>query len=72
MGTGIFSGEGSAGAAGKEFTFLAKMDDPMTGQKDKPIKYVVRISGPDKHTFEMYDLTLGDKGKIGKMTYTRK
>jgi hypothetical protein len=72
MGTGIFISEGSADADGKVLTFLGKMDDPMTGQKDKPTKYIVRILTPDKHTFEMHDLTLGEKSKMGEMTYTRK
>ena len=72
MGTAIFACEGATDPDGKVLTFLGKMDDCMTGQKDKPMKYVVRILSPDKHTFEMHDLSLGGKSKIGEMTYTRK
>jgi len=72
MSTGMFISEGTADAEGKEFTFQGKMDDPMTGQRNKPYKFVVRILDPNKHTFEMHDLTLGDKSKTMEMTYTRK
>src|SRR5262245_6595500 len=72
MSTGVFSSEGTADTDGKVFTFQGKMDDPMTGQKNKPFKWVVRILDADKHTFEMHDLTLGDKSKTMEMTYTRK
>jgi hypothetical protein len=72
MSTGVFSSEGTADTDGKEFTFQGKMDDPMTGQKNKPFKWVVRILDADKHTFEMHDLTLGEKSKTMEMTYTRK
>ena len=72
MSTGIFISEGSADEGGKVLTFLGKMDEPTTGQKDKPTKYIIRILGPDKHVMEMHDLTLGEKSKVFEMTYTRK
>jgi len=72
MGTGIFTSQGTASEGGKVLTFLGKMDEPATGEKDKPTRYIIRILGPDKHTFEMHDLTLGDKSKVFEMTYTRK
>ncbi len=72
MGTGMLTSEGGADAEAKMITFQGKMDDPMSGQKDKPMKFIIRILGPNKHTFEMHDLSLGDKSKMGEMTYTRK
>jgi hypothetical protein len=71
-GTGIFTSEGTADETGKVLTFLGKMDEPTTGQKDKPTKHIVHIISPDKHTFEMHDLSLGDKSKVFEMVYTRK
>lgn len=71
-GTGIFTSEGAADSAGKVFTFHGKMDDPMTGEKDKKMKYILRIVSADKHTFEMHDLSKGDKSLCAEMTYTRK
>jgi len=72
MGTAMFTNEGTADAAGKVFTFHGKMDDPMTGEKDKAMKMIVRIVSPTKHTFEMHDLSKGDKSLCAEMTYTRK
>ncbi len=72
VGTGIFTSEGTADPDGKSLTFLGKMDEPATGEKDKPTKYIIRILSPDKHTFEMHDLSLGEKSKVMEMTYTRK
>jgi hypothetical protein len=72
MGTGIFTCEGTADDSGKTITLVGKMDDPTTGEKDKPTKCIIRIAGPDKHTFEMHDLTLGEKSKVFEITYTRK
>jgi len=71
-GTGMYTSQGTADAAGKEFTFEGKMDDAMTGEKDKPIKYIIRIVSPGKRVFEMHDLTKGEKSKSAEMTYTRK
>jgi len=71
-GTGMFTSEGTADSSGKVLTFEGKMDDPMTGEKDKPMKFIVRIVDANKHTFEMHDLSKGEKSLCGEMTYTRK
>lgn len=72
LGTAMFLSEGSADTAGKVFTFQGKMDEPMTGEKDKPVKHTHRMVSPDKHVFEMYDLSLGPNAKVVEITYTRK
>ena len=68
----MFTSEGTADAAGKMFTFHGKMDDPMTGQKDKPMKMILRAVNANKRVFEMHDLSKGEKSLCGEMTYTRK
>jgi len=72
MGTAMASSEGAADADGKVITMNGTMDDPMTGEKNKPIKYILRIVSQDKHVMEMHDLSLGDKSKMGEITYARK
>ena len=72
MGTGIASNEGDADAEKKVLTLKGVMDDAMTGERNKPVKYVLHITGKDKHSLEIHDLTLGDKSKIGEITYVRK
>jgi hypothetical protein len=72
MGTGIFVSEGTSDASGKVLTLNGKMDDPMTGEKAKPMQLVLRISSPDKRVMEMHDVGLGEKGKMMEITYVRK
>jgi hypothetical protein len=72
MATGIFVTEGTASDGGKVFTFEGKMNDPMTGEKDKPMKYVVRVIDQNKHVAEMHDLSRGANSKAMEMTYTRR
>lgn len=72
MGTAIFVSEGKADANGKVITMEGKMDDLMTGEKDKKVRTITKILGPDKHTFEMHDLSLGAESKVMEITYVRK
>jgi len=72
MGTAMSVSEGAADADGKVITMNGTMDDPMSGEKNKPIKYILRIVGQDKHVMEMHDVSLGEKSKMGEITYVRK
>jgi hypothetical protein len=73
MGTAIFTGEGTIDESGKVMTLFGKFDEPMTGERDKVIKMVTRLIGPDKHTFEIYDLVgTSSEFKSLEMTYVRK
>jgi hypothetical protein len=57
---------------GKSVTMWGKMDDPMTGEKDKKVKYVVRFVDKDTQVFETYDVTAyGDKKPTMEITYKR-
>jgi hypothetical protein len=71
MGTGMFTSEGTCDHANKVMTLHGKMDDPMTGEKGKPMKMVTRVISPDKQVFEMHDVGLGDKSKVMEITYVR-
>ena len=72
MNTMISISEGTYDPQAKVFTFTGKMDDIISGQKDKPFKYILRVVSNDKHIFEMHDPSLGAKSKNGEITYTRK
>lgn len=72
MSTAIFTSEGTADDGAKVITFNSKMDCPMTGEKDMPVKQVLRIISPDKHVFEMHDPRKGENSKTMEITYTRK
>jgi Protein of unknown function (DUF1579) len=73
MSTTMTTLEGSTNKDGKAFTLWGKMDEPMTGEKGKKVKYVTKIIDADTHVFEAYDVTTyGDKKPIMQITYTRK
>lgn len=73
MGTAILTGQGDFDASKNVLTSLGKMDEPMTGEKDKTVKYVTRIINKDKHVFEIYDLVgTPNEFKVIEIVYTRK
>ncbi len=73
MSTAMTTLEGNCDKEGTTFTMWGKMDEPMTGQKGKKVKYVTKIIDADNHVFEAYDVTsYGDKKPIMQITYTRK
>jgi len=72
-GTAMYTMEGTADQTGKVITLYGKMDESMTGERDKTVKYVFRILDKDKHVFEIHDLSIGEAStKVVEMTYTRK
>lgn len=71
-GTAMFTSTGKASKDGKTLTFTGKMDDPMTGEKNKPLKYTIKIESKDRHVFEMFDLSGGKSVKMMEMVFTRK
>lgn len=73
MGTAMYTGEGKFDQGSKVLTSYGKMDEPMTGEHDKTVKYVMRVVGKDKYIFEIFD-EVGSPGefKAVEITYTRK
>ena len=71
-GTAMYTSTGKATADGKSFTFNGRMDDPMSGEKNKPVKYIIRIVDARKRIFEMHEPARGEKSLVAEMTYTRK
>ena len=71
-GTAMYTSTGKAAADGKSFTFTGRMDDPMSDEKNKPVKYVIKILSPSKRIFEMHEPARGEKSLVAEMTYTRK
>ena len=73
MGTAIYTGEGKFDMGNKVLSSYGRMDDPMTGEHDKTVKYVTRVLGKDKYVFEIYDEVGGpNEFKALEITYTRK
>ena len=72
MGTSITLSSGAASDDGKTLTMKAKMDDVMTGEKDKEFKFVDRFISKDEMTSEVHDVAKGKDSKMMEMTYKRK
>ena len=73
MSTAIFTGEGKLDLDKKVMTSFGKMDEFMTGERDKPVKYVTRFISKDKHVFEAYDeVGSPNEFKAFEIIYTRK
>jgi hypothetical protein len=72
MGTAISTMEGTIDEEGKTITLMGKMDDPMTGEMNKDVRYVYRIIDTDKHIFESYNESMDSKHPAFQITYTRK
>ncbi|MGB2958238.1 MAG: DUF1579 domain-containing protein [Bacteroidota bacterium] len=65
--------EGSVDRSGKVFTFYGKMHEWSTGELDKMVKHVLRITSDDKHVFEIHDTYIGEPNtKVLELTYTRR
>ena len=71
MQTSMFVTEGKGEIGGKVITLEGKSSCAETGRKDIPMRVVMRVLGPDKHTFEMFDDSAGQNGKMMEITYIR-
>lgn len=68
MGTAVYSAAGAVSADGKTLTFLGEMDDPMG---KRPVRYVIRIEGDDKHVLEVFDSCMGKEVRVVETTHAR-
>jgi hypothetical protein len=70
--TAMLHGEGMTSQSGSELFVYGPMDEPMTGEHDKPVKYVTRIKSADEHVVEVHDLAIGEQNtKVIETTYRR-
>jgi hypothetical protein len=73
MGTSLLTANGNSDTAGTVFTFFGTMDELMTGEHDKTVKYVYRMHGRNSYTFEIHDMTIPEPNtKVVEIVYTRK
>ena len=71
--TQMSTSEGTLDPTGKVLTYYGKMDEPITGEHGKTVKYVTRILSKDKNTFEIHDLSMPEPNtKMMEIVYTRK
>ena len=63
--------EGLLDRSGKIIHFYGSMDEYLTGEHDKPVKYVLDFSGDDQIVFEVHDLAIGADSMVIQIRYTR-
>jgi hypothetical protein len=71
MQTSMFVTEGKGESGNKILTLRGPASCGATGRTDTPMRVVLRVLGPDKHTFEMFDESRGENAKTMEITYTR-
>src|SRR5690606_402119 len=71
MTTDIIYLTGNLSQDGKRLTMFAQMDEPMTGEIGKTVKYVTRIESPTKHVFEAWEVLYGDTFKVFEIVYEK-
>ena len=69
--TSMFTSEGKGDSGNKVITLEGKATCPASGQKDIPMKTVLRVISPDKHVLEMFDGSKGANAKTMEIIYTR-
>ena len=73
MSTTMIMSSGNFDPSGKILTMYGTMDEPMTGEIGKHVKYVTRIVDEYKHIFEIHDLIHGEGSTLVlEISYTRK
>jgi Protein of unknown function (DUF1579) len=63
--------EGLLDQTGKIISFYGSMDEYLTGEHDKPVKYVLDMTDPERVVFEVHDLAIGVNSKVVEIVYER-
>jgi hypothetical protein len=71
LSTAYYSMSGSMSQDGKTLTMVGHMDEPMTGEIGKAVKWVTREIDNDTHVFEAWEILYGQDFKVFDITYTR-
>lgn len=72
MGTNIQYMEGTIDQTGNVWTYFGTMDEWMTDEHDRAVKYVTRIVNDDRFVFEVHDLGIvPGETRVIEIEYTR-
>jgi len=71
--TAMLTAEGDMDPGGKALISYGTMDEYLTGEHDKMVKYVWRFVDDDTMVFEIHDLPIGEENtKVVQITYKRR
>ncbi len=71
MSTDKKDSEGMLDQSGKVISFYGTMDEYLTGEHDKPVKYVLDLTNEGEFTLEIHDLQIGENSKVVGIKFTR-
>ena len=73
MQTALQTASGLFDRSGDDLILWGTIDEPMTPEQDKQVKYVYRGFGKDTFTLEVHDMMIGESNtKVLEFVYTRK
>lgn len=73
LGTNLLTAEGTLNADGTTLMLWGNMDEPMTGQTDKSVRYDYVFESNDVFLIQVHDLHIGGpKTKVIEIRFTRK
>ena len=71
--TALSTGYGNLTRDGKTLISYGTIDEPLTGEHDKMVKYIHRFHDADHITLEIHDLAIGEENtKVVEMEFRRK
>ena len=71
VGTATLTSEGLLNRDGSKITFYGEMDEFLTGEHDKMVRYELTLPKNDVMTFKIYDLHIGTNGLVVEIVYNR-
>lgn len=73
MQTALQTASGHFDSSGDNLILWGTIDEPMTPEQDKQVKYVYRGFGKDTFTLEVHDMMIGESNtKVFELVFTRK
>lgn len=69
--TARYTAEGTMDRTGKVITMHGRMDEFLTGEHDKVVRYELTMVSADVFTFKIFDLGLGKDNLVVEVKYTR-
>ncbi|MFN0060691.1 MAG: DUF1579 family protein [Planctomycetota bacterium] len=70
--TAMLTAEGTPDMEGKLFQSFGTMDEPLSGENDKMVRYVTRWKDADHYSFEVHDPAIGETNtKVIEMAFSR-
>lgn len=70
--TAMVHAEGDMDPSGASLILYGTLDEYLTGEHDKMVKYLYRFESPDRMTLEVHDLPIGERNtKVMEFTFER-